>query len=569
MTSSHAAQSFRPATGLPGADAARPGTMASHTGGGGYGGGHDRLGTAVHAGRQVRDKSFHLNEIRKKNRAVQLEIERLDAEAQTRRLGTSQFDAIERKYDQLRAEVAHLQGALTDQNVVLDACVNAVDGAAQVEALRAKRSALAAANADERRALDEAFERRVTLESGLKEAEAQLERLQRDVRSKVDALPGGKRAEYETLELENERLTRREAEAEAEIEKATAELQETERALGGDQVKQRALALRDKTRDLTERRAALREEKEALALSPEEQRERLKEQIRLDKETTARAEQDIVDLQRAIHAGESKLAGARHELNERDGGGSVESMDRADKLEKLLAQERELTEFIDDFEPARARALNDADARRVAIVAAMERTARHLSLKGNVPNQRRFKELERELAYKQTQVANAEHTNERLRTEKLERQNELAKIDELEDKIARELEGLRVKMSSMEKDVERFGDFPKLATEADELRARLTRELASFGARKDALRSIVNKRSLAHERRRRETQSGDAYKNLERMEVKIRTAEAGVYAAGEYIKGKESETDHGALRRNLDEVWEALNSELQKRAMYT
>ena len=67
----------------------------------------------------------------------------------------------------------------------------------------------------------------------------------------------------------------------------------------------------------------------------------------------------------------------------------------------------------------------------------------------------------------------------------------------------------------------------------------------------------------------RKVQSGDAYKNLERMEVKIRTAEAGVYAAGEYIKGKESETDHGALRRNLDEVWEALNSELQKRAMYT
>ena len=372
-----------------------------------------------------------------------------------------------------------------------------------------------------------------------------------------------------SLELENERLTRREAEAEAEIERATAELQETERALGGDQVKQRALALRDKTRDLTERRAALREEKEALALSPEEQRERLKEQIRLDKETTARAEQDIVDLQRAIHAGESKLAGARIELNERDGGGSVESMDRADKLEKLLAQERELTEFIDEL---RARAGEGVERRGRQARRHRRRHGAHGATplaQGEPPNQRRFKELERELAYKQTQVANAEHTNERLRTEKLERQNELAKIDELEDKIATELEGLRGRMSSMETDVERFGDFPKLATEADETRARLTRELASFGARKDALRSIVNKRSLAHERRRRETQSGDAYKNLERMEVKIRTAEAGVYAAGEYIKGKESETDHGALRRNLDEVWEALNSELQKRAMYT
>ena len=37
----------------------------------------------------------------------------------------------------------------------------------------------------------------------------------------------------------------------------------------------------------------------------------------------------------------------------------------------------------------------------------------------------------------------------------------------------------------------------------------------------------------------------------------------------EYINAKEAETDYGALTRNLDEVWETLNAELQKRAMYT
>ena len=244
-------------------------------------------------------------------------------------------------------------------------------------------------------------------------------------------------------------------------------------------------------------------------------------------------------------------------------------MDRADKLEKLLKQERELTEYIENFEPSRARALNDADAKRVAIVAAMERTARHLSLKGNLPNQTRFKELEQELAYKQTQVANAEHTNERLAGERAQRQQELDKIDELEDKIAAELEGLRGKMKSMEDESHRFGDLTRLASEADETKARLERELTSFRGRKDALRSIVNKRSLAHERRRRETQGTDAYKSLERMEVKIRTAEAGIHTSREYINAKEAETDYGALTRNLDEVWETLNAELQKRAMYT
>lgn len=566
LTSAHGAatggSAYRPSTGLPGADAARPMTMAS----GGPGGG--RLGTAA-AGRQVRDKSYHLNEIRKKNRAVQLEIERLDAEAHERRLGTSQFDAIERKYDSLRADVAALQGRLADQNVVLDVCMNAVDGDAQIEQLRAQRAALAARNAEERRALDDAFERRVTLESGLKEAEAQLERLQLDMRRRVDELPSAKRREYESLEAENERLAAKEKSVEADIERATAELQTTERALGGDQVKQRALALRDKLRDLTETRSRLREEKEATSLPPETQRERLKEKIRTHKEETARAEAEIVELQRAIHAGESKLAGARNDLTERDGGASVDAMDRADKLEKLLKQERELTEYIENFEPSRARALNDADAKRVAIVAAMERTARHLSLKGNLPNQTRFKELEQELAYKQTQVANAEHTNERLAGERAQRQQELDKIDELEDKIAAELEGLRGKMKSMEDESRRFGDLTRLASEADETKARLERELTSFRGRKDALRSIVNKRSLAHERRRRETQGTDAYKSLERMEVKIRTAEAGIHTSREYINAKEAETDYGALTRNLDEVWETLNAELQKRAMYT
>ena len=72
----------------------------------------------------------------------------------------------------------------------------------------------------------------------------------------------------------------------------------------------------------------------------------------------------------------------------------------ADKYDKLLQQERELTDFIDNFDPNRAGVLNDCAMRQANIVQMLERVSRHLQLQGNMPNQRRFKEMQDELEYK-------------------------------------------------------------------------------------------------------------------------------------------------------------------------
>ena len=67
-------------------------------------------------------------------------------------------------------------------------------------------------------------------------------------------------------------------------------------------------------------------------------------------------------------------------------------------------------------------ALNDCAAKQANIVQILERVSRHLQIKGNMPNQRRFKEMQDELEYKKVQVQNAAMTSDRLREEREMRQ---------------------------------------------------------------------------------------------------------------------------------------------------
>ena len=72
--------------------------------------------------------------------------------------------------------------------------------------------------------------------------------------------------------------------------------------------------------------------------------------------------------------------------------------------------------------PCAVGALNDCAAKQANIVQILERVSRHLQIKGNMPNQRRFKEMQDELEYKKVQVQNAAMTSDRLREEREMRQ---------------------------------------------------------------------------------------------------------------------------------------------------
>ena len=326
--------------------------------------------------------------------------------------------------------------------------------------------------------------------------------LQTEVRARVGELPLPKRREYESLEAEASRLADEQRRLEAALEATANECDAAEREVSRDEIKQRALALRDAEAKLAERESNLRDELEKLSLSPEEQRAALKEQIRADNAAIQEAEAEAQRLQREIRKGESKLQGVRVDLGEKEGAG----LDRADKYDKLLAQERELVDFIDSFESNRAAAQNDIAARRSPghrrVVG--EGVEAHLSHAENVPDRARFEEMAAELEYKKTQAGHAETTNDRLREERELRIAELAKIDTLDEKIDAELEGLARRSEELESELANFGDAESIRVEAEAIKEQLERDKTSFGARVEALGVVVAEKTRKFEAKRRQ-----------------------------------------------------------------
>jgi intraflagellar transport protein 74 len=74
----------------------------------------------------------------------------------------------------------------------------------------------------------------------------------------------------------------------------------------------------------------------------------------------------------------------------------------------------------------------------------LERISKGLAMEGNLPSQRKFKEMQEELEYKQVQMENAATTQGRLQQELELRKSELEKISTLEEKIKVELAQLQV-----------------------------------------------------------------------------------------------------------------------------
>ena len=70
-------------------------------------------------------------------------------------------------------------------------------------------------------------------------------------------------------------------------------------------------------------------------------------------------------------------------------------------------------------------------------------------MQGNLPSQRKFREMQDELEYKKVQMENAQTTQTRLQQELDIRKSELEKINTLEDKIKMELSSLNTKIDTM------------------------------------------------------------------------------------------------------------------------
>ena len=196
------------------------------------------------------------------------------------------------------------------------------------------------------------------------------------IAARIARLPPAARAEFEALEAERARLEETRGALEGDLEAAAEAVAELERGVAADPRKRRALAMRESLESLEAKKAALAEARARLSLSHEEQRARLKEQIKADTAATKEAEAETAALRDAARAAEARLAEARdakknnkraaaanaNDAHPRSGGTDGLAPSEADAFVAgpgagpAVERDEELAAFVDAFESNAARA---------------------------------------------------------------------------------------------------------------------------------------------------------------------------------------------------------------------
>ena len=537
----------RPGTGSSlSAAAQRPMTGAVVGGMGGA------AGMAAGPGRQVHDRSFFLDELHRQKHDLLSEIEALSVQHEELSGDAGKAQQLSRREADLEAKVKELKGALIDFNIVLDKH-RTPNGLEQLrEAGRVAGERLAAT----KREADAAYKQRAARDQGLVELEEQILAHMQRQEARLAELAPARREQYATLQEENRGLLATLARLEGDEAAAQRKCQEMQRELRADDAKQRLLSLREQLKTVESKSRELAAEEAKANMSPEERKEALMAQMKKDNADIAAAEEEIKAADAEIKALRQQVNAAQSDL------GSARVDDQADKLEELKRKDGEMETFMEVFPRQRDEVAAANEASRANIVEALQRISNKLQMAQDLPNAGRFKQLKEEVAYKTSQLQNAESTHGRLDEELSLRRAELEKIDTLEEKITNQLTSLKAQLSSKRDEIEVYGRLDDLRTGAERVRQGLESARTSLSARRDGMRMFAEGRSAKYEAKRSQQHNDADFMAAEKVEAKLRTVEASIFSMDEFIATREREANVEPMVRDLEGVLTALNQSI-------
>ncbi|CAM9412678.1 unnamed protein product, partial [Sphacelaria rigidula] len=468
-------------------------------------------------GRQVQDASFFIGVLRSKMNDIRAEISRLRAEIERHEKELSQQGHLERTYETLLQEVKTLEGTLADYNLAVDKARTTADPGEVAKYLHE----LEDQNRREARGLDDIFLAKQQHEKDTQDLEGEMEAVHRRMEDKINTLEPEKLHEYRVLLQRNHDLQSRVAQKQAEADHLAAQIGEHEARSQG----QGSAALRAEYAQLDKSVGSLRRERENLqqdleisTMSPKEARERLLSKVKADQERLKQLDVRTAETASEIESMKRRLADFDSDMKADKKGDVAQNKARSKcfrpSVEVLQKRDQEMTEFIERFDQTKDEALVDQKSARSTIVGLLEHISQGLDAQHHIPEQSRMRELEDENSFKGKQLKSSEMTRRRLQQDKERRQQEMDKIDTLDEKarlllftnctfpcrqIPLELANMKEKISKMIREMKDFEDIDGLRDQATRTKEHLQGLKTQYRHRVEAMRGQVQQLTARHE----------------------------------------------------------------------
>jgi len=530
--------------------------------------------------RQVYDTSYYVGVLQKKMNELTEEVRKLQGELRTHDAETSAAGGLRRKHEKLLSEVRSLEGTLADYNLAMDKARGGTDPGELMDYVQDFRRK----NKESAEEVDRIFVVKKQKDDETRQLEAQIQSLHQQAqrRIEVDLEPAKLKLYNGLVEKSNELVAKRER-ARGEIDGLNSKIQDLDDGVEASRKKAQAEEyarnlhrlqrlerdernLREESEVWSDEHSAedvltfLKQRVETQSRSLKESDfafKELKEQLLAMKKQSKDLDEDL----RQVSSSDSGSGGATTE-NGGGGGGGGEK----DKYEKLKQRDEEMTSFIRDFDDEKAKCLEETKRTQDTVVALLEHASSGLE-RGDMPSKEAYAAMKEEATFKERQYESAKETTARLLRDKDQREAELAKIENLDEKIQIELESLHSRMDAMRADVVHFDDLDGLRRQAKATVGHLSRLLKDYQHRKDAVKAQVTQLTAKYDQLKSTLSNSDEHKSLAALEAKLRTYAQTIFHLQEYIETKNRQSDYKPIKDHCTHLVDHLNVVAKKQSL--
>ena len=538
-----------------------------------HGMGGMRVGTAGPK-RQVQDTSYFIGLLRGKCAEIGGEIGKLKKEADKFAQDNSSYTKYERQYEELIKMVRQLEGKLADYNLAMDKARDSTDP----EDVRAYQQQLAARNAQEKKTVDSIFLERQRCEEAVRAVEDKISKQRQLEEYKVGQLSEGERTRYHALAQELTALQRTVAGRSGELDSLRKRVKQGEMALENDHLREEYHQLSRQLDALLRDKGNLQTELEASKLDPAEARQRMLDKVKADNARIQELQRQAEEADREAESKRKQAVELAQELEERRagagagqasrglggnggfGGGGGAGGDEGQKYEALFARDQEMTQFLQGFDEAVLKELEEHKKAQRMIVGLLEHTSRHLGREGALPNEEQLGEMRDSLSFKKKALESSQSTQEQLHKELEKRRGELDKVNTLDTKIEVELKSLTARIDVMKSEMVQFVKIDELRAEADRTREELIGTRKEYQKRRDQIKAQVALVQARHDKRKSALADDETARTIEGLEQKLRHHEQNIFHLNEFIVEKELETNFQGEREECGRIIDELNA---------
>ncbi|KPJ16488.1 Intraflagellar transport protein 74-like [Papilio machaon] len=491
--------------------------------------------------RQLQDKRYWEELMQVKVREIKAEIARLSDKVESGEREKSAKKHYEKRVRELAQE---LTGRLSDYNTA----IRIANGEASKQSVEEQTRELEVSNKKLQEDVEQVFLEKQRKESQLRQLREQMDKEQSTISELLSEMSPEQRKQYNELEATAAALREEAEQARTHIDNLTKEKEEFNKEISMSQIKVHLLELYRRLAAAEEKRDSLKNEINN-RLDPQEEREKLLQQVREDNAAIASLDSNAANIKQQIAKIQELIEQAEQDLEE----GNSE---RHQKYRELKKREETMDAFLSTYEENLAKEKEKIDQLEKDIVFALEHSSSNIDL-----DLSEIDSLKKRDGYTMA-YDESKKSVETLMKDYERFQANLKKVEATRERLLAELLTLPEKTRVMEEELVTLSDLEKLRDEGEIQKKELQNELQVLKEKLAPTESAVIEAANKLKKIQAALDGNEMYAKLNSLEDQVANLENRKTILEEDIASITLKADYEPIKKEALEVLEQLNQKI-------